>query len=86
MLLLSSLFFFFFFYLCNYLCFVGVEAAETVIAPLELQDESGDGVERPGPRTNTEIVKNSTVLTEDSVASERPPPPRRIRLRVPLVR
>ena len=41
---------------------------------MELQDESGEGLERPGPRTGAEIVKNSTVLTEDSAASERPQP------------
>lgn len=42
---------------------------ETTPAHQELQDESGEGLERLGPHTDANIMKNVTVLSSDSTAS-----------------
>ena len=46
--------------------FLGVEPAENTSVDQELCDESGDGLERLGPHTDSNIMKNVTVLSSDS--------------------
>ena len=53
-------------------CFLGVAPVDTTPAHPELQDESGDGLERSGPHTDANIMKNVTILSSDSTASPHP--------------
>ena len=68
-LLLSSLFCFFFFFGTYCVFCLGVASVEATPAHQELQDESGEGLERLGPHTDANIMKNVTVLSFDSAAS-----------------
>ncbi|PWA93043.1 hypothetical protein CTI12_AA075910 [Artemisia annua] len=47
----------------------GAASTEITLTHKELQDESGKGLERSGPHTDANIMKNMTVLSSDSAAS-----------------
>lgn len=52
--------------------FLGAASENVSPALQELQDESTEGLERTGPHTNANIMKNVTVISSDSNV---PPPP-----------